>query len=49
VLKYQQSGDLPDVFGKVRMAADMEEKIEATRSRNYDILPEPDLELERQA
>jgi hypothetical protein len=42
VLKYQQSGDLPDVFGKVRMAADMEEKIEAMKALGAEFVADPD-------
>ena len=42
VLKYQQPGDLPDGFGKVRMAADMEEKIEAMKALGAEFVANPD-------
>ena len=42
VLKYQQSGDLPDGFGKVRMAADMGEKIEAMKALGAEFVGDAD-------
>jgi hypothetical protein len=42
VLKYEQSDDLPDDFGKVRMAADMEEKIEAMKALGAEFVADPD-------
>jgi hypothetical protein len=42
VLEYQRSGDLPDGFGKVRMAADMEEKIEAMKALGAEFVADPD-------
>jgi hypothetical protein len=42
VLKYEQVDDLPDDFGKVRMAADMEEKIEAMKALGAEFMADPD-------
>jgi hypothetical protein len=42
VLKYEQADDLPDDFGKVRMAADMEEKIEAMKALGAEFVADPD-------
>jgi hypothetical protein len=42
VLRYQQSEDLPDGFGKVRMAADMEEKIEVMKVLGAEFVAGPD-------
>lgn len=40
-LKYPQAGDLPDESGTVRMAADMEEKIEAMKSFGAEFVADP--------
>jgi hypothetical protein len=42
VLKYEQADDLPNDFGKVRMAADMEEKIEAMRALGAEFVADLD-------
>jgi hypothetical protein len=42
VLKYEQADDLPNDFGKVRMAADMEEKIEAMKALGAKFVADPD-------
>lgn len=42
VIKYEQAYDLPDDFGKVRMAADMEEKIEAMKALGAQFVADPD-------
>jgi hypothetical protein len=42
ILKYEQADDLPDDFGKVRMAADMEEKIEAMKALGAEFVADPD-------
>jgi hypothetical protein len=41
VLKDPQAGDLPDDFGKVRLAADMKEKIEAMKKLGAEFVADP--------